>query len=149
MSKFINLANAVIARLETSGADGNALYKVPVMLAKQKDLDTQIASAVGKMKVCVLVYPTIAKRKVVAIGEPFAAPVVCEVYGSPLLSQGSAAPDDVAEAVALSLDGWMPPGSPVGNRTHPEWQMVVEEFGMMEDPVYLAWKVGTRTNMMI
>ena len=150
MSKFVNLARAVITRIEEAGAVADsALAGVPVLLAKQKDLDTQIASAVGKMKVCVLVYPTTARRKVAELGEAFTAGVVCEVYGSPILSQGSAAPDDVAEAVVLALDGWMPSGSPVGNRTHPDWQMVVEEFAMLEDPDYLAWKVTARANRMI
>ena len=146
VSRLMDICAAVKARLEESGS----LAGVPVVINRQMDLESDIDAAIGKLDICVVLYPTRARRGPGSMTpDPYAATVIAEVYASPLLRDKAVvaiASDDAAEAVADALDGWIPEG---GATWHTLERVCVTDIELVPDRKYLVWRVTASVSYFI
>ena len=146
MSRLMDICAAVQTRIEASAT----LAGVPVHIDRQKDIAAEVATAVAKLSLCVVLYPTRADRASGGTSaDPFRATVVAEIYASPILRAGrqpDLAADDAAEAVAAALDGWIPDGSAT---THNVERVTVAAIELVPDREYLVWRVTAGASFFI
>jgi hypothetical protein len=104
MSAFLDKSNAIKARLEAIPT----LTDVSVLVDHQKDIKSEFAKAVAKIKggVVVIFFDNYTTYEEDVADSLVVSEFVLLVWTKPIIREGEAAADDIVSAVHQSIHGW-------------------------------------------
>jgi hypothetical protein len=139
---------ATLTDLKTRIEATAGLEDIPVHIARQQDLETDIAIALDKSDSVILLYPPRMKREDVLPGAPYLTQGLIEMITLPLLQSttgDTARPaDEVVELLHWTLDGWKPASPAIGLWVD---KLAIEEVAPGTDGQYLVYQINWRTRI--
>jgi len=142
MSKYLTIAGNIKARLDDKFTDAAEEFDVPltgvtVIVDRQKDILTQVNTAVAKATGCVVTILWTGFGRA-PTGERTAT-YVLRVYSRPVLLDGNYPADDIVERIDVVLDEFVPAGA--SSTGHCHYKMNGEGADLVPDRNYLVYEM--------
>jgi hypothetical protein len=142
MSKYLTIAENIKERLDQKFTDEAAEFEVAldgvtVIVDRQKDILTQINTAVAKASGCVVTILWTGFGRT-PTGER-AATYVLRIYSRPVLLDGNYPADDIVERIDTVLDEWVPAGASISG--HCLYKMNGEGADLVPDRNFLLYEM--------
>ena len=147
MSRFLDMADLVAARLEeTPGLEG-----VPVVVDRQKQIATLVATAVGKARgACItILFEGFTNPDPENSMPRLLARYSIRIYSLPVIQQAKAAADqvyadDVVSAVAKALHNWWD-----SSQSHSFGEMKITGGDLVQDPKWLIYEIDAQVPLLL